>query len=824
MAEAGAAPAAQTSTSAIFPAVAEMERLESEKARLALELSDLSAELKDTLTTNDELLVDLNDKNDLLVVREKKLTEISDKNSNELKQLKLELECVQDHYKYELDIREKRLVLQQEKRRRFMKVKEENELLVQTFDDMNQELSNMEIQHAITLHEMNKDMSVVRQNLEVNLRRELVAMDLKYQQRAFASLSENFKKDIFENSKLKDEVTLQSIGIANLTLRLERQQFDTKKGIDDIHVLNRKAYALREALAVLSSEKNQELRAKNSSETKVQELEKKRDELTAAVNAPPQYINLEQDIERVKTSIQEERLKILMWQQRLKMLYEIDDAMIPTSKGEKQGVYSAQHFTFSTTAKSRSSTGTRTLTESMDTTIPENTQSEIKRVESNYSMAPEGDDECDAPVRIDDIERAVAKDTILASALRGMKGKESTMVGGKKKENDEEEQTQNMMSWLMTEILNVWKVTAAVDQERKQNILLDTASNFEDTTGDFIAVTTKEQDDYDLNKEFGDGEYDPFGGSSGITHHTGVLGDEDEYPMDVPDALVPEPEHIPGTIEESVEEDNNEDDMEDPYLVYKREEEAAAAAVEDAPEQNSPEPSEADEEINADMNFLKSLKSRVDDRKQSVDSQPDEDGLIMGQTGADLVESYRSVSSAVAALHDDFYNAEERTQDQEAIDEFLLDELLADSKLKEADDAPWYRMREEPLPLPKDIHVGINDPNVNFHYDSIKPAPITFDVGPPVREGKVKLLKKGNALSSSTSSLPSASKMSMSKVNSTTTLKRALKSQPDFVSTQPRIMKTGSGMNLIMPVKLTGSRQNSASTSLNKLGKQQKRI
>jgi len=35
---------------------------------------------------------------------------------------------------------------------------------------------------------MNKDMGIVRENLEMNLRKELNAMDFKYQQKAFASL------------------------------------------------------------------------------------------------------------------------------------------------------------------------------------------------------------------------------------------------------------------------------------------------------------------------------------------------------------------------------------------------------------------------------------------------------------------------------------------------------------------------------------------------------------------------------------------------------------------------------------------------------------
>jgi hypothetical protein len=48
-------------------------------------------------------------------------------------------------------------------------------------------------------------------------------MDLACQLSAFGSLFENKKKEMLTNSKIKDELALQNIGIANLTARLARQ-------------------------------------------------------------------------------------------------------------------------------------------------------------------------------------------------------------------------------------------------------------------------------------------------------------------------------------------------------------------------------------------------------------------------------------------------------------------------------------------------------------------------------------------------------------------------------------------------------------------------
>ena len=62
----------------------------------------------------------------------------------------------------------------------------------------------------------------------------------------------------------------------------------------------------------------------------------------------------------------------------------------------------------------------------------------------------------------------------------------------------------------------------------------------------------------------------------------------------------------------------------------------------------------------------------------------------------------------------------------------------------------------------------------------------------------------------------------MSKVNSTSTIRNKIKiadmaAMPnDFVSTTPKMMKTGSGMQLIMPLTLKSSSNNNITSHLNK--------
>lgn len=67
-----------------------------------------------------------------------------------------------------------------------------------------------------------------------------MSMDLSYQKEAFAALLESQKKAMFENAKLKDEVALQGVGIANLGARLTKQRIEYDACLEELKALYRK--------------------------------------------------------------------------------------------------------------------------------------------------------------------------------------------------------------------------------------------------------------------------------------------------------------------------------------------------------------------------------------------------------------------------------------------------------------------------------------------------------------------------------------------------------------------------------------------------------
>jgi len=81
-------------------------------------------------------------------------------------------------------------------------------------------------------------------------------MDKGFQKDAYKSLTDRQKTDLLMNSKLKDELALQSIGLTNLSLRLSRQ----KASFFDIHncisKFERKARKLRKKCSDLRRKQN----------------------------------------------------------------------------------------------------------------------------------------------------------------------------------------------------------------------------------------------------------------------------------------------------------------------------------------------------------------------------------------------------------------------------------------------------------------------------------------------------------------------------------------------------------------------------------------
>ena len=281
--------------------------------------------------------------------------------------------------------------------------------------------------HSLGIHEMNKEMLTVRENLEAKLRQELTVMDLRYQQRAFASLNEADKRDILDNAKLKDEVTLQSIGIANLTLRMDKQKLGTETCNKEIQLLNKRTSLLRDQLSELALTKMRSNKTISELDEEIQALKTKKEGLENLLHKGSELSELTDMIEDCKEKIKEERLAADLWQNRLDAIHRMQDDMIPTNFEELKGKYSSStHKLFSTSA---SLAGEKT---------------------TNWEDPGQGG------ARLSDINEAMARDPNLGKALKAFIGKESAIVGGKG-----EVKNQNMAAWVICEVIKAWMKSKA---------------------------------------------------------------------------------------------------------------------------------------------------------------------------------------------------------------------------------------------------------------------------------------------------------------------------------------------------------------------------
>ena len=404
----------------------EVEKLESEKKRLEEELRYVQLQMTDVLNLNDGLLVELRQKDEILVKREEYFAIVSEKNATELAQLEVETECAEQMSLYdieELQAQIKRLQLQKD---RYDFLAQENKDLEATFRAC-KEVSQTNMNHSLGIHEMNKEMLTVRENLEAKLRQELTVMDLRYQQRAFASLNEADKRDILDNAKLKDEVTLQSIGIANLTLRMDKQKLGTETCNKEIQLLNKRTSLLRDQLSELALTKMRSNKTISELDEEIQALKTKKEGLENLLHKGSELSELTDMIEDCKEKIKEERLAADLWQNRLDAIHRMQDDMIPTNFEELKGKYSSStHKLFSTSA---SLAGEKT---------------------TNWEDPGQGG------ARLSDINEAMARDPNLGKALKAFIGKESAIVGGKG-----EVKNQNMAAWVICEVIKAWMKSKA---------------------------------------------------------------------------------------------------------------------------------------------------------------------------------------------------------------------------------------------------------------------------------------------------------------------------------------------------------------------------
>jgi len=455
MAEAAAAtatPAAVGVTGGLGGNIAlELEKLEESRVKLEKELKTLQMDLNDTLTMNDEMAVELKKKDSLLMRREAYLKLLSEKNAAEIEQLELEEACTRQKMNHEVAAYEGHLARLEREKERVLILRAENSEHQETASSISEQISSEAILHALTIHDMNRDMGVVREKLEKQMRRELIALNDFYQNSAFSSLTERQKMEMFENAKLKDEITLQGIGIANFGLRLNKQQYATKRCNEQIGSLNDKARELRNVLSDLSTTKMSRTRMTSELTEENKRLLERMDHLQQTLSEPPLITDIQQSIKSMMENIHKEQQAENMWHARIEFLYELNAEIKPVNDKERDGKFSVAQFKFQDRQWMLTEKGAA-----------------ISTYSSSSSTTTRGALDTEEAISISEVRYELEHDAMLAKALSPLKGKEGCLVSKGEKSLSEEEQTQNMAAWVIGELLKMWKATSKIVEQQPQ--------------------------------------------------------------------------------------------------------------------------------------------------------------------------------------------------------------------------------------------------------------------------------------------------------------------------------------------------------------------
>jgi hypothetical protein len=148
-------------------------------------------------------------------------------------------------------------------------------------------------------------------------------MDLVFQRQAFSSMDDEKKKALLANSKLKDELALQSVGISNLSVRCQRDKQNQKYIQSEMRLLNQKIEVLRQKLSSLQMKKANTALDISALERELKVSQEQEKITLSDLKHWPNQEDLLEGIEEITDCYQETKQEMKLWHQRYKQLLQL---------------------------------------------------------------------------------------------------------------------------------------------------------------------------------------------------------------------------------------------------------------------------------------------------------------------------------------------------------------------------------------------------------------------------------------------------------------------------------------------------------------------
>lgn len=294
------------------------EQLQEKKAILEQELKRVNLELANVLNLNDTLALENKEKDETIGMKEQQLIDLQEKDHQEIEQYLQERTCLEEHFSHEVDVINDSIKKLVDLKQRYDNLETENSQLAASTEELKKKMSSDAKVYAEMLHNINRNMRTMRQEMEATFRKELVEMDLHFQRQAFEAMDDEKKKAMLANSKLKDELALQSVGISNLGVRCgrDRQQFkEIKKKMKSIGA---QVNTRRQKLSDLQMKKMQSGLNICTFEAELDVAFEKESSLKVQLDRWPSYDELDQVETNLEVAMRAQDRMLKVWTSRMK--------------------------------------------------------------------------------------------------------------------------------------------------------------------------------------------------------------------------------------------------------------------------------------------------------------------------------------------------------------------------------------------------------------------------------------------------------------------------------------------------------------------------
>jgi len=295
------------------------------KAAAENELLTMEKSLEQLQSLNNRLIHSNQEKDDTLTMKEEQLSTLKETQKDERDQMDLEWSCMTEKVEHDTLELNHQLKKEREAARRYKELEEESNAIEQGIEDTLLGMADQDRAHAAAMHDLKVSIKEVRQSMENEYRRQLQAMDYKYQNEAFSALNDMQKKTLLLNAKLKDEVGLQTIGLANMNVRLVRERLSYTQSINLLEKAEKLALSLRTGIEHLRSEKSDR-------QTRIEEYEENIRDLRSQYNTMQMQLSIWPSDEGIETALAECNDKLsdiakecVVWKRRLENVRKIEE-------------------------------------------------------------------------------------------------------------------------------------------------------------------------------------------------------------------------------------------------------------------------------------------------------------------------------------------------------------------------------------------------------------------------------------------------------------------------------------------------------------------